>query len=474
MNCSGSNHSNPGMHPIFRSVALALAFCAPVALAADYTATLSTDLRTMEVRACFENAPQALRAGDQAANQFLEALAWAPGNVKPVRQGTRLVLPEPGAAGCLSYRVDVGRAADQQTLRRTQWAGDDLLTTPELWLWRDTQSTRLTLALPEGMSASVPWPSTGKSNEYRVDPTPRIWAAQMAVGRLRVAPVALPGGTLHVALSNVDQFQRPDEILSWVTETARAITTINGRFPREETQVLIIPGNYDNPVPWGQVLRGGAPAIQFYVAQDATLDALRTDWTAFHELSHLLLPFVQRADAYLSEGFASYFQNVTRGRSGNLGRQEAWANLHAGFERGRRNTRGQTLQGAARKMGREGNYMRVYWSGAALALLADVQLRVQTGQGLDDLLAKLRGCCLNDHRAWSAARLAAELDRLSGTDIFAKLNDDMARARTFPNVQPVLEQLGVLYENDSIRLDDDAPLAAIRRAIMSPYRGDGP
>ena len=39
---------------------------------------------------------------------------------------------------------------------------------------------------------------------------------------------------------------------------------------------------------------------------------LRTDWTASHEFAHLLLPYV--SDKWVSEGVASYYQNVLQAR----------------------------------------------------------------------------------------------------------------------------------------------------------------
>ena len=62
---------------------------------------------------------------------------------------------------------------------------------------------------------------------------------------------------------------------------------------------------------------------------DRPLDDLRTDWTATHEFSHLLLPYVSRRDRWLSEGLASYYQNVLRARDGRLSETDAWRKLDA-------------------------------------------------------------------------------------------------------------------------------------------------
>lgn len=50
----------------------------------------------------------------------------------------------------------------------------------------------------------------------------------------------------------------------------------------------------------------------------ATTSELSRDWTATHELSHMLLPYVASRDRWLSESLASYYQNVLRARDGRL------------------------------------------------------------------------------------------------------------------------------------------------------------
>ncbi|MFK7887680.1 MAG: hypothetical protein AB8G16_12550, partial [Gammaproteobacteria bacterium] len=441
------------------------------AAASDYVVHVSDDLRTFAVRACFKRAPDALRAGDNSAAPYLLEAKWDGDPTQLVARRDVLKLGPARRPGCLNYRVDTGAAADNKALRRSGFAGRDLIVTPEIWLWRPNRAFTLRFVLPKGISASVPWPRVANSDapwHYKINTAPRTWAAQAAFGRLQHHTVALNGGSIDIAIADVANVAQPADVLSWLRTTANAMTTVYGRFPLRNTQVLIIPGDYDaSPVPWGQVLRGGAPAVHFYIDRHAELDALLADWTAFHEFSHLFLPFVRRYEAYLSEGFASYFQNVTRARSGNVTEQEAWANLWRGFERGRDAGGGDTLATAAKRMGRDHNYMRVYWSGAAIALNSDVALR-QTNPGADGLgalLGELNACCRTDDEAWSGERLCATFDRLTGNSAMGTLNKKLAGDRHFPDVFPLLNKLGVALENGAVVLDDTAPLAAVRRAI---------
>ena len=435
-----------------------------------YVVRLSDDLRAMTVRACFAHVPTVLRAGDDAAARYLRDARWLGGPSMTKASRDRLTLEAPKGKPCLVYTVDVGQAADERALRRSGFAGGDLIITPEIWLWRPAGAFTLRFDLPDLVSPSVPWPQVEPSDHpwhYRITDAPRTWAAQTAFGRLARDTLAFPGGSIEVAIADAANVANIASITDWLRKTAGAMTTVYGSFPLARVQVLVIPGDHTSPVPWGQVLRGGAPAVHFYIDRNAGLDELLEDWTAFHEFSHLFLPFIQRYDAYLSEGFASYFQNITRARSGNLTEAEAWANLLRGFERGRNAGGRETLATAARRMGRDRNYMRVYWSGAAIALESDVALRTaHPGRdGLGALLGELNACCRTDNEAWTGVELSATLDRLSAQTTFSDLNTVLAASREFPDIFPLLIKLGVTLDNGEVVLNDDAPLARVRRAI---------
>lgn len=145
------------------------------------------------------------------------------------------------------------------------------------------------------------------------------------------------------------------------------------------------------PVPWAHIMRGGGIAAEFYIDETRPISDFRSDWTATHELSHMLLPYVSSRDRWLSEGLASYYQNILRARDGRLTEEQAWQKLLSGFERGKRATRGGSLANATRS-GRAAT-MRIYWNGAAIMLMADTRLRELTGgqQSIDTALLILAG-----------------------------------------------------------------------------------
>ena len=54
----------------------------------------------------------------------------------------------------------------------------------------------------------------------------------------------------------------------------------------------------------------------------------------------MLMPYISSRDRWLSEGLASYYQNVLRARDGRLTDTQAWQLLYEGFQRGKKNTNG--------------------------------------------------------------------------------------------------------------------------------------
>src|SRR5690606_4452079 len=124
------------------------------------------------------------------------------------------------------------------------------------------------------------------------------------------------------------------------------------------------------PVPLGLARRGGVASVLLLVDETADLAALRADWVAVHELFHLLWPRIERADAWLSEGLATYYQEVLRARHGLISQRDAIQHLVDGLARGARADGGLPLGEESARMRATHSYTRVYWSGAAFAFAA--------------------------------------------------------------------------------------------------------
>jgi len=240
-----------------------------------------------------------------------------------------------------------------------------------------------------------------------------------------------------------------------------------GNFPQPQPQVLVIPVSRRGDATLGaQVMRGGGLAAVLLVNENRPLEEFTSDWIATHEFSHMLFPYIASNDRWLSEGLASYYQNVLRARNGRLTETQAWQKLYEGFQRGKKGTHGGSLAQASSEGWR--STMRVYWSGAALMLQADMQLRETSGgrQSLDTALQSLSQCCLENGRTWRAKEMFAQLDKLTGTQIFSSLYKQHVPAESFPDMRSTWEHLGVETRRDRISLTADAPLAEVRTSIM--------
>jgi hypothetical protein len=100
-----------------------------------------------------------------------------------------------------------------------------------------------------------------------------------------------------------------------------------------------------------------------------------------------------------------------------------------------------------------------------MMLEADVRLR-SGGESLDAALRALHECCVDPAETWRARNLMRTLDRLTESSVFMDLYRGQARARSFPDLSGLYGKLGLRVTARGIQLDDRAPLAAGRRAIM--------
>lgn len=276
------------------------------------------------------------------------------------------------------------------------------------------------------------------------------------------------GGTrLRIEVIGVDDPARVDMLQRWVEEAAHATRLPSGRFPLDSATVEVreIASRDASPVPWGQTSRRDAVSVQLYVRADATYEQLRADWTAVHEFAHLAHPYLGERGRWMAEGLASYHQNLLRARAGLLAPEEAWRRLDAGFRRGEATGAGPALGELGR---RRGATMRVYWAGAAYWLDMDVVLRRDHGTTLMHVLDRYAQCCLDGLARVEPEAFAGDLDRIAGTDLFARRFRDYASMRSFPSLASSYRALGIEREGDGLRFADDAVAKRLRDAMTAP------
>lgn len=452
--------------------------CVPAWAEDVYHVTFDEPLEQVSVSACFDGAAPSRLYHHEEARRYTVRFSADDRRLRLAggKTSSRLQGLQPGT--CLGWAVDLAKAVQQDAFRLAMRSGDALVTDAALWFWRGPgeRAVRVEVSLPEGMALSTPWADQGRDGDrlvFRPDPAPASWSSRIAVGHFAQQRLQLPGAEARLAITGDLAAEEHGKLERWIASAAGAVSAVYGRFPVAAPQILIIPiGHRSEPVPWAHVMRGGGIAVEFFVDQARPLAEFQSDWTAPHELSHLLLPFVSSRDRWLSEGLASWYQYLLLARSGALTPADAWQELHEGFLRGARDSdRGESLAEATRAGW--SHTMRVYWSGAALMMLADVRLRAASNgaQSLDTALAGLGDCCLANERRWRAREVFAELDRITGTSVFAELYQAHVHQGGFPELDPTWRRLGVDASGRRLRLLDSGDWRWIREAIMQAPAG---
>ena len=462
-------------------LALATTYCGAADAERLHRFVISIDpqLTQIDVRACFDGRPPERLVAESLDAAIALIGAWNESTGKAIMPSGYIPLKSVPDGGCVSYKADVSRPIKlhDRSGGKIRRIGKDLATAIGLWFWRPErldadEDVVLVFNLPEGIAVSAPWtPIDGATKPtFRLGHTPYDWPAWVAFGRFTEKNIDVAGSRLRLAVLDGSPPVDVEEIAAWLTDSANVVAGLYGSFPFPQAQVVVVPDSRQRePTPWAFVVRGGSPAVHFVINQRRPIEEFYEDWTATHEFSHLLLPFVVPDDSWLSEGIATYYQNVLGARGGRLSVHEAWSYLHAGFGRGQADAEGLTLAEATQGMQRGGHYMRVYWGGTAIALLADLRLRRMSGgsQSLDTALGALNECCGQPDKEWTAAELFAKLDEITQSSVFGDLLAEHIDSNRFPDLSIAYRELGLIPLGGDIDLASDAPLAHVRDAIMS-------
>ncbi len=281
--------------------------------------------------------------------------------------------------------------------------------------------------------------------------------AATAAAQLRV-----DGAALQLDFSRETFGDRTGEIIEWVRRSADTVAHYYGRFPTRRATVRLVP-QAGAGVHGGNTFANPDAFIRVQLGQAVTPQQLRADWVLVHEMTHLALPDTGEAHAWLSEGIATYVEGVARVQAGNRSELDVWAEEIRAMPRG-------LPEPGDRGLDHTHTWGRTYWGGAMFCLLADVAIRQRTQLrfGLQDALrAILResgGLASN----WPIERVLRTGDAAVGTSTLEELYAQMKDAPVTPDLISLWRELGVIPEGSSVRLTENAPLAAVRRAIMRP------
>lgn len=292
----------------------------------------------------------------------------------------------------------------------------------------------------------------------RSEPAPRTYAPLAPGGRIEVLRSG-SGATIVLELASNDFAVADAEFVRWCERAIAAIEAYFGRFPLDETRVTV------SSRPGRRVLHGQASAggIRVLVGKDAPRATLDRDWTLTHEMAHLALPALAREHHWLEEGTATYVEPIARARAGQRTVEDVWREFTRDYAQG-------LPRDGDRGLDETSTWGRTYYGGALWCLLADVELRKRSANrvGLQQALAHVVARGGNAGEAWPIERVLALADEAAGGRVLRDLYAAHAHAPVATDLDALWKELGVVRRGRSIELDDAAPLAAIRRAIVAP------
>ena len=448
---------------------LAAASAAPPAW--DYEVAAGPAARELAVEARFGRAVGSALTFDEGMGAFVDAFEVARGAewTSVPANGDLFLAPACERGPCrVRYRVRLLEAA--RTLERRGVAhtnGDVVLAPPSSWLAQPLRDTgpgryRFRVSLSAGVSFATGVFPAESDGAYEATTEDLAQAPYSAFGPLDQVRVNAPGGAVDVAMAALSGSVSKQDVVDWVERSARAVAGYYGTFPVSRAQVIVLPGGRRS-VGFGTTLGNGGASIIVWLGPSASRTHLERDWVLVHEMTHLGFPNVPRAQHWLEEGLATYVEPIARARAGLLPDAEVWRGLVQGLPNGQPRA-GENGFDRTRRWG------ALYWGGALYWFLADLEIREQTAgrRSVDDALRAIRAQGGTIAVRWPLERTLETGDRATGTDVLRKLYSRLGTEGSEPiDLQATWTRLGVRAEAGDVRLDDGAPLAALRRAITS-------
>ncbi|WP_024612573.1 hypothetical protein [Pseudoalteromonas sp. TB64] len=241
---------------------------------------------------------------------------------------------------------------------------------------------------------------------------------------------------VEVVIHNINSLTNNGQktVSTWINQSIKKTKNTLGPLKQSVLPIYLKPKHFAlEPVPWASVKRNDPDGLELHIDQQASLSEFTKDWTLYHELSHLYLPLLPYSGFWLSEGFASYMQNKIMRDSGIITQAQFVQRLNAGFERARKQakTKQQPLNKLSADMWRQRAQQRVYWSGAAFFVEADLALQKQ-GKTVAEVIKAYQTCCRPARS--NAKKFIKELDRLSSSSVFSSLYTQYNTRTNFPDI----------------------------------------
>ena len=274
--------------------------------------------------------------------------------------------------------------------------------------------------------------------------------------------IEIEGASVRVDFQSMDFKHGTAPIVTWIEHSMRTVARYYGQFPAKQLRINVSSRD-GSRVRHGTTYGASVPFIRLQLGRDVTADELLDDWVLVHEMIHLALPEVGDDHLWLTEGLSTYVEGIARVHVGDLRPERVWA------EQMRSMPNGLPARGDE-GLDHTHTWGRTYWGGALFCLLADVEIRKKTANrlGLRDAMRAVLRSSGGVSFEMPIDRIMKIGDEATGTTVLRDLYAQMKDKPTSPDLPALWQQLGISERGDSVEFDDEAPLAATRKAIMAP------
>ena len=237
-----------------------------------------------------------------------------------------------------------------------------------------------------------------------------------------------------------------ESLTDWIEHAHSGLVKLFGQLPYSYDVHFHRIGRSHEPVPWAHTWKAwNRRSVNFYVDTRFSNQEFHSDWTAYHELVHLMFPYLGESGKWFAEGIASYLQYQVMYAADELTWSQAIARYENRFgsaERYRRLNQ-YSVEELARVGRRSGRNVRLYWGGAAYFMEVDRRLATERGIRLQDVIRDYLDCCFGS-RGRGAGGMIRTFDRISESSIFSDVYDETVRKKGFPDTR---QSLAWLSEN---------------------------